>query len=162
MGQRMKLLLENWQEVLNEDKKKNIASIICVNDKQQILILRRSQTDKHKPMSWDLPGGHIDPSDNSIEAAAARELQEEAGLSVDINDLIYVAQRDLKKATRYTFVTTKWAGNVELKPNPKTDIIEHDEYKWLTIDEIKDLEQSIIPNYILSKALDKIQNEQTA
>ena len=27
---------------------------------------------------------------------------------------------------------------------------------------LKDLEQSIIPNYILSKALDKIQNEQIA
>ena len=158
----MKLLLENWQEVLNEEKKKDIASVVCINEKKQILILRRSKTDKNKPLYWDLPGGRIDPSDNSIEAGAARELHEEASLKVAVKDLIYVDKRSLHKSIRYTFVTTKWAGNVELKPNPKTDIIEHDEYKWLTIDEIKDLEQSIIPNYILSKALDKIQNEQIA
>jgi 8-oxo-dGTP pyrophosphatase MutT (NUDIX family) len=147
---------QKWNKFLNEDKKKNIASIVCINDDQQILILRRSKTDKHKPLRWDLPGGHIDPSDNSLEAGAVRELQEEADLKVSVGDLIYVTKRELHKANRYIFVTTKWTGKVELKPNPKTDIIEHDEYKWATIEEIKELEQSIIPNYILSKAFDKI------
>jgi len=150
---------QKWNKFLNENKKKDIASVVCVNDKQQILILRRSKTDKHKPLRWDLPGGHVDPSDNSLEAAAVRELQEEAGIEASIGDLIFIESRNLKKSTRHIFVTTKWTGKVKLKPNPKTDIIEHDEYKWLTIDEIKSLEQSIIPNYILSKALDKIKNE---
>ncbi len=31
---------------------------------------------------WLLPGGHVEPHDLSIEAAAAREVQEETGLSV--------------------------------------------------------------------------------
>ena len=148
-----------WNKFLNENKKKDIASVVCINDKQQILILRRSKTDKHRPLHWDLPGGHVDPSDNSLEDGAVRELQEEAGIEASIGDLIFIESRNLKKSTRHTFVTTKWTGKVKLKPNPKTDIIEHDEYKWLTIDEIKSLEQSIIPNYILSKALDKIKNE---
>ena len=148
-----------WNKFLNENKKKDIASVVCINDKQQILILRRSKTDKHRPLHWDLPGGHIDPSDDSLEAGAARELQEEAGLKTSIGDLMYVTRRELHRATRYTFVTTNWTGAVQLKPNPKTDILEHDDHKWATIEEIKDLEQSIIPNYILRKALDKIKNE---
>ena len=147
----------HWNSFLNENKKKEIASIICVNDDQQILILRRSGTDKHKSGFWDLPGGHIDPSDDSLEAGVARELREEAGLKVSTGDLMYVTKRELHKATRYTFVTTKWTGEINLKPNPKTDILEHDDHKWATIEEIKDLEQSIIPNYILRKALDKIE-----
>jgi len=147
---------KSWNKFLNEDKKKDIASVVCVNDKQQILVLKRSKTDKNKPSYWDLPGGHIDPSDKSIEAGAARELQEEASLKVAVGDLIYVAKRNLHKSIRYTFVTTKWTGEVELKPSPKTDIIEHDDYKWATIEEIKELEQSIIPNYLLFKALEKI------
>ena len=145
-----------WASFLNEGKKKEIASVICVNDDQKILILRRSKTDKHKADFWDLPGGHIDPSDDSLEAGAARELQEEAGLKTSTGDLMYVTRRELHRATRYTFVTTNWTGAVQLKPNPKTDILEHDDHKWATIEEIKDLEQSIIPNYILRKALDKI------
>ena len=155
----MKLILENWQEALNEDKKKEIASVVCINDKQQILILRRSKTDEHKALHWDLPGGHVDPSDNSLEAGAVRELKEESGLKVAMKDLIYVDSRNLKKAVRYTFATTQWTDKIEVKPNPKTDIIEHDEYKWATIEEIKELEKSVIPNYILSKALEKIKNE---
>ncbi len=147
---------KNWINFLNEEKKKDIASIVCVNDKQQILILRRSETDKHKAHFWDLPGGHIDPSDNSLEAGAVRELQEEAGLKVVVEDLIYVTKRGLRNANRYIFVTTKWTGEINLKPNPKTDILEHDDHKWATIEEIKELEQSIIPNYILRKALAKI------
>jgi 8-oxo-dGTP diphosphatase len=145
-----------WNKFLNENKKKDIASVVCINDKQQILILRRSKTDKHRPLHWDLPGGHIDPSDNSLEDGAVRELQEEAGIEASIGDLIFIDSRNLKKSTRHTFVTTKWTGKVKLKPNPKTDITEHDEYKWATIDEIKELEQSIIPNYILKKALEKM------
>ena len=145
-----------WNKFLNENKKKDIASVVCINDKQQILILRRSKTDKHRPLHWDLPGGHIDPSDNSLEDGAVRELQEEAGIEASIGDLIFIDSRNRKKSTRHTFVTTKWTGKVKLKPNPKTDITEHDEYKWATIDEIKELEQSIIPNYILKKALEKM------
>ena len=145
-----------WTSFLNEGKRKEIASVVCVNDDQQILILRRSETEKHKAHFWDLPGGHIDPSDDSLEAGVVRELQEEAGLKVSVGDLIYVTKRELHKATRYTFVTTKWTGEINLKPNPKTDILEYDDHKWATIEEIKDLEQSIIPNYILRKALDKI------
>jgi len=148
-----------WNKFLNENKKKDIASVVCINDKQQILILRRSKTDKHRPLHWDLPGGHVDPSDNSLEDGAVRELQEEAGIEASIGDLIFIESRNLKKSTRHTFVTTKWTGKVKLKPNPKTDIIEHDEYKWATIEEIKELEKSVIPNYILSKALEKIKNE---
>ena len=147
---------KNWTTFLNEDKKKEIASVICVTDEQKILILRRSKTDKHKADFWDLPGGHIDPSDDSLEAGAARELQEEAGLKTSTGDLMYVTRRELHRATRYTFVTTNWSGTVQLKPNPKTDILEHDDYKWATIEEIKELEQSIIPNYILRKALEKL------
>ena len=39
------------------------------------------------------------------------------------------------------------------KKNPKTNKQEHDAYKWLTIEEIKDIANSEIPIYLLEKAL---------
>ena len=52
------------------------------------------------------------------------------------------------------FLTQKWTGNVNVdKPNPKTGDVEHDAFKWLTIDEIKELEDNKIPIYLLEKGL---------
>ena len=39
------------------------------------------------------------------------------------------------------------------KPNPHTGQVEHDDWKWLTIEQVKDLENSEIPIYLLEKAL---------
>ena len=51
------------------------------------------------------------------------------------------------------------AGFTWTPKNPKTDEIEHDAYKWLTIDEIKQLANNKIPIYLLEKALEISKNE---
>jgi 8-oxo-dGTP pyrophosphatase MutT (NUDIX family) len=64
------------------------------------------------------------------------------------------------KEKKYYFLTTKWSGDVNVdKPNPHTGQIEHDDWKWLSIDEIKDLDNSEIPIYLLEKALEISKNE---
>jgi len=73
-----------------------------------------------------------------------------------ISDLIYLGSPKEKK---YYFLTLKWSGDVNIdKPNPKTDEIEHDDYKWALIKEIKEIEDTNIPIYLLEKALE-IQKE---
>ncbi len=41
---------------------------------------------------------------------------------------------------------------------PKTKEIEHDDYKWVTIEEIKEIEDTKIPIYLLEKALEMSKN----
>ena len=63
------------------------------------------------------------------------------------------------KKKKYYFLTFNWTGEVKItKPNPKTDEIEHDDYKWVTIEEIKDIANTEIPIYLLEKALDISKN----
>jgi hypothetical protein len=53
-----------------------------------------------------------------------------------------------------------WSGQVNVSiPNPITNKIEHDDYKWATIEEIKDIDNSEIPIYLLEKALEMSKNE---
>jgi 8-oxo-dGTP pyrophosphatase MutT (NUDIX family) len=144
-----------WKEFLIESETKTVGVVVCLNDEQQFLLLRRSTIDSRQG-SWTLPGGHIDDNDGSIEAGAVRELQEEANLSCTPNDLTYLGEPSAKK---YYFLAQKWDGAVNIdQPNPQTGDIEHDDYKWATIEEIKEIDNTEIPIYLLEKALTMAQN----
>jgi 8-oxo-dGTP pyrophosphatase MutT (NUDIX family) len=141
---------------LSEGELKTVGIVVCLNDEQQFLIIRRSNIDDREGQ-WTMPGGHIDDKDGSIEAGAVRELKEEAGLICQLDNLKYLGEP--KKGKHY-FLTQKWSGNVNVNvPNPETGEIEHDDYKWLTINGIKDITNSEIPIYLLEKALEMSKNE---
>jgi len=142
--------MTKWNKFLTEGELKTVGIVACLNDKQQFLVIRRSDIDDREGQ-WTMPGGHIDEEDSSIEAGAVRELKEEAGLVCKTSDLTYLGQ---PKPEKYMFLAEKWTGEVNVdKPNPITGDVEHDAFKWLTIDKIKDLEDSKIPIYLLEKAL---------
>ena len=142
--------INKWNKYITETETKIVGIVVCLNKKQQFLILRRSNIDD-RGGQWTIPGGHIDDSDRSIESGAVRELDEEANLLCNTSDLIYLGQ---PKPEKYYFLTQKWIGNVDVdKPNPETGEIEHDAYRWASIDEIKDIANSEIPIYLLEKAL---------
>ena len=147
----------SWKDFLTEGELKTVGIVACLNDKQQFLIIRRSNIDD-RAGQWTMPGGHIDDEDSSIESGTVRELEEEANLSCKVSDLRYLGK---KSKNKYYFMTQRWTGEVNVdKPNPKTGKIEHDAYKWVTINEIKEIEDTKIPIYLLQKALEMSQNEQ--
>ena len=149
-------LTKKWLKFLTEGELKTVGIVVCLNDEQQFLIIRRSDIDS-RAGQWTMPGGHIDEEDNSIEAGAIRELEEEANLSCKISDLKYL---DKPSKNKYYYLTTNWTGDVNVnKPNPHTGEVEHDDYKWVTIEEIKDIDNTKIPIYLLEKALEMSKNE---
>ena len=137
---------------------KTSGIVVCLNDEQQFLIIRRSDVDEREGQ-WTMPGGHIDEEDRSIEAGAVRELEEEANLRCEISDLTYLGE---PKPQKYVFLTQKWSGEINIdKPNPESGKIEHDDWKWSTIEDIKEIENTEIPIYLLEKALEISKNETT-
>ena len=110
----------SWKSFLKEGEESEVGIVVCLNDEQQFLILRRSDIDDRQGQ-WTMPGGHIDPEDGSIEAGSARELFEEANLTCKISDLMYLGS---PKAKKYYFLTFKWSGDVKVdKPNPSASEI---------------------------------------
>ena len=107
---------------------------ILVDESDDILIVRRSKTDKHRPLQWDLPGGHVEPTE-SLDTALVREVGEETSLDIAsvIRQPVY-AVSDVIENTSITwlfFIVHIQKGKLALS-------FEHDEYKWVSIDQAID------------------------
>ena len=63
-----------------KDKVRHNARAILFDDKQRLVLFKR--TKPNQPVYWATPGGHVETSDDSIEAALHRELLEELSATI--------------------------------------------------------------------------------
>lgn len=108
-----------------------IAKTVLLHD-DKILIVRRSKTDTRRPLQWDLPGGMVEEGEDP-NLAAAREIEEEAGIIVDPRhmDLVFAGTKVYNKnanIVRLFYVAKADTNEVKLS-------FEHDDSRWLTLDE---------------------------
>lgn len=67
------------------------AHVWIINDKNELLLQKRSATKKSHPNCWDISGaGHIRAGESVIDGAI-RELKEELGVEAKEKDLQYIA-----------------------------------------------------------------------
>ena len=145
-----------WDDFVHEEDPKTAGIVVCMNEDDKFLVIRRSDIDEREGQ-WTIPGGHIDDKDKSIEAGAIRELKEETNLTCSRENLVFLEEA---KPDKFYFWAKKWNGDLNvLIPNPETGKIEHDDYRWASINDIKDIDNSEIPIYLLEKALEMSKNE---
>ena len=111
---------------------KNVVGAIILNEKNQVLIMSR-KTDDFMGGIDELPSGNMEQGEN-IYDAMIREVKEETNLDV-VNVKSYIGSFDYisgsgKKARQYNFV-------LDVKNTENIILTEHDEYNWLTIEEIR-------------------------
>tara|TARA_R110000824_G_scaffold135797_2_gene299254 strand:+ start:3148 stop:3642 length:495 start_codon:yes stop_codon:yes gene_type:complete len=142
-----------------------VGIVICLNKRQEFLLVKRSKTDTIKPGFWEFPGGHIDPEDDSIASGAIRELLEEANLLCAPENVKLIGQQTIVRPTvedplvqavikRHYFLATEWKNEAKIIPNPITGVLEHDDLMWSTREEIKTIVNTTIPDYLLVKSLE--------
>lgn len=114
-----------------------VKAIIIHDDK--VLLLRGTSEGKR---FWDLPGGRID-DDESLHEALMRELSEELpGISGVIIKRLVFAYRIPKNPWPDTGLVLNYY-EVTVDPTSVTNVShEHDEFKWMPIDEALQLEKS--------------------
>ena len=135
---------------MTERNNKEVGSCIIIDNKDRVLVLMRGSTDPWKPGWWDLPGGHLDGDETPIQGAE-REAKEESGLTV--RNLQKVATKPMGRIVKYFFATRDYDGVVTLEPNPETGVVEHDEFKWMSVEELSDIRESIVPLSVIRRAL---------
>lgn len=114
----------------------NEVGIFIINDKQEILLQKRSANKRFNPNKWGLCAGHVDAYE-TLEEAALREIKEEVGLDVSIEELIPYGEKEVTIKDSNSHITYFYY----VKCNKKEDefIIQEEELskvKWFNIDEI--------------------------
>ncbi len=118
-----------------------VAKTLVFDGQGQLLLLRRSANDNHRPGGLDLPGGKVEDGEDVI-LGGLRELQEEAGLTVGYKDLHWVfadtaANYNTDAKAEVSLVRITLAARVM---DPKVTLShEHDDYSWHTLDEAMEL-----------------------
>lgn len=127
----------------------------------EVLLLLRAKAIKFAGGAWVFPGGRIDPADgaqaqtsdlDSLTAAriaAARESQEEAGLTLDSAQFVNYSHWTTPVAEKKRFSTWFLLGDVDENCSVTVDDGEIVEYQWLSpqqaIDKHRAQELNILP-----------------
>ena len=117
------------------------ALVIILDDKNKVLLLKRSQkVDTYRGL-WGFPGGKREDGETSVDAAV-REVYEETSLRVCPKELIYVFTMTRRPCKDIVFfLTSKWAGT------PKVDW-ESDEFAWFDPSELSGLDMVPTPKIV--------------
>ena len=112
---------------------KIVAKALLRNSEGLYLVLHRGNTHPRFPGHIDFPGGEVE-SEETPEAAVAREIQEETGLLVDPKKLKKLFTKQYQQTTHILF-EAKLA-----EPDAKIALSwEHKGYRWITPEELKSL-----------------------
>lgn len=70
-----------------------VCDLVLVNDKQEVLLVKRHKDAIILPPHDTTPGGHVDNFEKTLEAELAREVFEETGLQLDATKFQLIASR---------------------------------------------------------------------
>lgn len=111
------------------------SNAFIINDKNEILLLKRSKDDSAFPNNWELAGGGVwygeTPQDSLV-----REVKEECGLNIKV--LIPLSVNTFYISDEQVFETT-FLCNVYVGKFDITLSDEHSEYKWISLEKIKSI-----------------------
>jgi len=124
---------------MNEIKEDRSFSscVVVVNDKGEVLFLKRDEGIPSFPGLWGFPGGGSDEGETK-EECGRREMYEETGLKA--NNLTYVDERKRKNKSVYFFKCVDFSGQVSMVDVQK----EHTGFKWVNPNDLDNYD--IVPD----------------
>ncbi|HUW48149.1 MAG TPA: NUDIX domain-containing protein [Patescibacteria group bacterium] len=132
----MSSMINEWKAFLGEAKRTDWDSSHAVIVKEKkVLLMQRSHDDHWMPGKWGFPGGKVDKGE-TLEQSLKREIKEEAGLQVELEDLFYLPEISYKIKHAF-FVCKKCSGSVTINAN---GVHEHEDHKWVTESEISSID----------------------
>ena len=127
---------------------KIVAKTLLTDSSNNLLLLNRGLTHPNFPGHFDLPGGEVEDGE-SWDIAVACEVNEEAGITVNVDQLNKVFERQ-----HPTVLHVLYTSHLdEEKPDVKLSW-EHSDFRWVTTEDLLDMP---LPDGVDKYYLDVIQ-----
>ncbi|HXS14987.1 MAG TPA: NUDIX hydrolase [Candidatus Saccharimonadales bacterium] len=132
------------------------VSGFILNNKGEVLMVKRADNDDFLPGLWEMPGGGTDFGEHPIQALK-REIKEEVGVDVEVGKVCFVddyfMEKDDEKIHRVElFYKCKLKNNdTEVRLSH-----EHSAYKWLSEENLKSLEMTAYMTKAVHKCIGSI------
>ena len=117
-------------------------------DDGKFLVTKRSLINDFLPNLFDLPGGTVEFGEDPKEALE-REIFEETSLKVEVLKPVYLyseVQKEIRHQIWIIYECRYLGGEIKLNPE------EHDEYKWVNFEEVKNLPKIIFLEELLKSS----------
>lgn len=133
-------LIENIHEKFETFLKKQKRFIgagkaVVINQKGNILLLKRSANETHLENMWDVPGGSLEHGETPYESLR-REVKEEAGIGIKVKDTVntwsFIHDNNIHRFGA-TYICDAFNTEVNLSE-------EHSEYQWIDIEDIAEMD----------------------
>jgi 8-oxo-dGTP diphosphatase len=124
-----------------------VAAAVILQDDKILCVQRKESKFKYISKKWEFPGGKIEPNETS-EETIKREIQEELNISISVrNHLLQVKHTypDFRLIME-TFLCKIENGEIQLN--------EHIDAKWLTLNELLDLDWAAADIPIVQKLIE--------
>ena len=138
---------------IKKRQKKFSSIVFYFSDDGKVLLLKR-KTGDHIPYGgkWGLVGGGAERGENPKQTAV-RETNEECGLKVLPENLIMVSTvKSPQGYPVYVFACKQFEGTV----NAQNVAEEHDDYRWVSLDEIEKYDTPENTMSLIKKALSMV------
>ena len=121
----------------------NVVAAVIKDENGKILITQRN-LQKSQGGLWEFPGGKIEPNETK-ENAIVREIKEE--LDIDIQVESYLSE----KVFNYPEKDINLIALECKKINGKIRLLEHEDYKWVSKDELDNFQFAPADLFIIEK-----------
>ncbi|EOA84028.1 uncharacterized protein SETTUDRAFT_164342 [Exserohilum turcica Et28A] len=118
-----------------------VTGAAVFNKEGKLLLVQRAADETAFPNYWEIPGGKVDDTDESILHAAARELKEETGLEArrvvrKVDSFTFVVERAGRPATKFLKMIFEIEVDRAEGSAVVLDAIEHQQFVFASEDEV--------------------------
>jgi 8-oxo-dGTP diphosphatase len=114
-------------------KQVHVTAAVIIQDNKILCVQRNENKHDYISKKWEFPGGKVEVNEQ-LEDTIKREIQEELNLNIDVKSFLIQVNHQYPdfKLKMDTFICEINDGVLELN--------EHIDYKWLSINELSDLD----------------------